>query len=171
MTVTIAMDFRRYAATLAAFATALYLALLVAALGVLSLLLERDPIADPDAGAFAGPIACAVAAAVVLTGLLVRALRAPTESGRERHDIAMGTALLLGLGSYVGYAIGGGVVVGISDPFRFAPFVVEQLIGPFAAAAGILSLVVVLFDMIVLSSRRDERGRPRWPWEKRGDGR
>ena len=41
------------------------------------------------------------------------------------------------------------------------------LMGPFAAAAGILSLIVVLLDMIVLSSRIDERGRPRWPWEKR----
>ena len=159
------MDFRRYAATLAAFATALYLALLIAALGVLSLLLERDVIDDPDAGAFAGPVACAVAAAVVFAGLLVRALRVRP----HRHDVAIGVALLLGVCSYLGYAIGGGVVVGISDPYRFAPFVVEQLIGPFAAAAGILSLLVVLLDMLVLASRQEQRGRPRWPWEKRDE--
>ena len=165
------MDFRRYAATLAAFATGLYVALLIAALGVLSLLLERDPIDDPDAGALAGPFACAVAAAVVLTGLLVRALRTPGRLGRDyRHDIALGPALLLGAGSYLGYACGAAVVVAISNPYRFAPFLVEQLIGPFAASAGILSLLVVLLDMIVLSTRREERGRPRWPWEKRDDG-
>ena len=35
------------------------------------------------------------------------------------------------------------------------------------AGANSLSLIVVLLDMIVLSSRIDERGRPRWPWEKR----
>jgi hypothetical protein len=159
------MDFRRYAATLAAFATALYLALLIAALGVLSLLLERDVIDDPDAGAFAGPVACAVAAAVVFTGLLVRALRVPP----HRHDVAIGVALLLGVCSYLGYGIGAGFVVGISDPYRFGPFVVEQLIGPFAAAAGILSLLVVLLDMLVLASRQEQRGRPRWPWEKRDE--
>lgn len=165
------MDFRRYAAAIAAFATALYLAMLIAALGVLSLLLERDVIDDPDAGAFAGPVACAVATAVVFTGLLVRALRRPVDRrGRDRgHEVAIGTALLLALGSYVGYAAGAGIVVGVSNPYRFLPFLVEQLIGPFAAAAGILSLVVVLLDMIVLASRREQRGRPRWPWEKRDD--
>ncbi|MHA7985444.1 DUF6121 family protein [Rathayibacter sp. CAU 1779] len=157
------MDFRRYASALAAFATILYVALLIGALGVLSLVLERDVIADPDAGILAGPIACAVAAAVVLTGLLVRALRVP----QHEHDIALGVALLLGAGSYVGYGLGGAVVVGLTDPYRFLPFLLEELIGPFAAAAGILSLIVVLLDMIVLSSRIDERGRPRWPWEKR----
>lgn len=156
------MDFHRYAATLAAFATALYLALLIAALGVLSLLLERDVISDPDAGAFAGPVACAVATAVVFTGLLVRALRVP----EHRHDIATGVALLLAVCSWIGYAVGGGIVVGITDPYGFLPFVIEQLIGPFAAAAGIISLAVVLLDMIVLASRQEQRGRPRWPWEK-----
>ncbi|HVX07303.1 DUF6121 family protein [Humibacter sp.] len=158
------MEFRRYAATLAFFATALYAALLIATLGVLSVLLERDVLDDPDAGPLAGPIACLVAAGVVFTALLVRALRVP----RHAHDIAVGVALLTAVGSYLGYAVAAGLVVAIADPYRFVPFVVGQLIGPFAAAAGILSLIVVLLDMIVLSSRIDERGRPRWPWEKRG---
>ena len=157
------MDFRRYAATLSAFATVLYAALLIAALGVLSVLLNRDVIDNADAGPFAGPAACGLAAAVVFAGLLVRALRVPA----HRHDIAVGVALLLGVGSYFGYAVGGGAVIAIADPYRFAPFVLQQLIGPFAAAAGILSLVVVLLDMIVLASRADQHGRPRWPWEKR----
>lgn len=156
------MEFRRYAATLTVFATVLYGALLIAALGVLSVLLERDVINDADAGPLAGPIACLVAAAVVFTTLLVRALRVP----RHAHDIALGAVLLVGVGSYLGYAVAGGVVVAIADPYRFVPFVVEQLIGPFAAAAGILSAIVVLVDMVVLSSRIEERGRPRWPWEK-----
>lgn len=157
------MEFRRYAATLAVFATALYGALLIAILGVLSVLLERDVIDDADAGPLAGPIACVVAAGVVFTTLLVRALRVP----RHAHDIALGVALLAGIGSALGYAVGGGLVVAVADPYRFLPFVLEQLIGPFAAAAGILAFIVVLLDMIVLSSRIDERGRPRWPWERR----
>ncbi|MGA0567176.1 DUF6121 family protein [Rathayibacter sp. KR2-224] len=159
------MEFRRYAATLAVFATALYAALLIAALGVLSVLLNRDVIDEPDAGPLAGPIAAGAAAAVVFVVLLVRARR----SERRAHDIAIGPALLAGIGSYVAYTVAGGVVVAVADPYRFVPFAVAQLIGPFAAAAGILSVVVVLLDMIVLSSRFDERGRPRWPWEKRGD--
>ena len=157
------MEFRRYASTLAVFATALYVALLIAALGVLSVMLTRDVIENTDAGLYAGPIACAVASAVVFAVLLVRALRVP----RHAHDIAIGVALLSGVGSYVGYAVAGAMVVGVTDPFQFLPFVVEQLIGPFAAAAGILSFFVVLLDMIVLSSHIDERGRPRWPWENR----
>lgn len=157
------MEFRRYAATLAVFATVLYAAMLIAALGVLSVLLNRDVIDNADAGPFAGPFACAVAAAVVFTGLLVRALRLAA----HRHDVAVGVALLLGVGSYLGYAVGGGLVIAVADPYRFLPFVLQQLIGPFAAAAGILSLVVVVLDMVVLASRADQRGRPRWPWEKR----
>lgn len=157
------MEFRRYAATLAAFATALYAAFLIAAFGVLSVLLDRDVIDDPDAGPLAGPIACGVAAGVVFAFLLVRGLRMRPHA----HDIAFGVALVAGLCSYLGYAVAGGMVVGIADPYRFLPFVIEQLIGPFAAAAGILSFIVVLLDMIVLSSRVDERGRPKWPWEKR----
>lgn len=158
------MDLRRYAATLAVFATVLYVALLIAALGVLSVLLNRDVIDDADAGPLAGPIACAFAAAVVFVALLVRALRREHE-----HDLALGTALLLGIGSYLAYAVGGGFVVAIADPYRFLPFLVTQLIGPFAAAAGVLAFVVVLLDMIVLASRVGEHGRPRWPWEKRGE--
>ncbi len=156
------MDFRRYAAALAAFAAVLYAALLIAALGVLSVVLGRDVIEDPAAGLFAGPTACAVACGVVFFGLLVRALR----HRAPRRDIALGTAVLLAVGCYLGYGVGGGVVVGIVDPYRFLPFVVQQLIGPFAAAAGVLGLVVVLLDMIVVAARADERGRPRWPWEK-----
>ncbi|GAB3799978.1 hypothetical protein GCM10028798_13810 [Humibacter antri] len=157
------MEFRRYAAALAVFATVLYIALLIAALGVLSVMLNRDVIDNADAGLYAGPIASGVASAVVFTVLLVRALRVP----RHAHDIAVGVAVLSGVCSYAGYAVGGALVVGVTDPFQSLPFAVEQLIGPFAVAAGILSVVVVLLDMIVLSSHIDERGRPRWPWEKR----
>jgi hypothetical protein len=159
------MNVRRYASTLAAFATFLYVALLACALGVLSLYLDLDVVDDPHAGVLAGPIMCAVAVLVVFFGLLVRALRVPA----HEHDVAPGVALLLGLGAYVGYAVAGGAIVALSDGPDFLPFVVQQLLEPFAVSAGILAVVVVLLDMIVLSARMDERGRPRWPWERHGD--
>jgi MFS family permease len=166
------MDFRRYASALAAFATALYVALIVAALGVISLLLDEDPVDDPHAGVLAGPVMCTAAAAIVLAVLLVRALRRPDprRPGRERY-VAPGVALLTGLGASLGYALAGGVIVALDDGSDVAPFVVQQLLGPFAVTVGALAFLVVLLDTVVIASRADEHGRPRWPWEKRDDRR
>jgi hypothetical protein len=160
-------DFRRYAAIMAVFASVLYVALVVAGFGILSLWLDEDVISDPDAGPIAGPIMSAFAVAVVFAYLLTLALRVP----KERQRVAPLSALLVGFAAYAVFAIVGGVALGLGDAeaFGFVIALGSQLLSPFALAAGVLAFIVVLLDMIVIASQIGDRGRPRWPWEKRDD--
>lgn len=160
-------EFRRYAAVVAAFAGALYLALLVAGFGMLSLLLNRDVIDDPDAGPIAGPVMAGVSVAIVFGCMLVIALRVP----KDKQRVAPVTAFLVGLAAYFFFAVAGGVLLGAGrgDPLGFVLSLGTQLLSPFAFAAGALAFVVLLLYMIVIASQVGDRGRPRWPWEKHDD--
>jgi len=160
-------DFRRYAAVVAGFATVFYLALLVAGFGVLSLLLNRDVISDPNAGPIAGPVMTGVSVAIVLACLLAIALRIP----KEKQRVSLQGAFLVGFGAYFFFAVAGGILLGAGrgDAFGFVISLGTQLLSPFAITAGVLAFVVVLLFMIVIASQVGDRGRPRWPWEKRDD--
>lgn len=136
------LSYRRYASAVAVFATALYLALLVAVFGLIALATGREPVSGD--GPLLGPIAAAAAVAVVLAVLLLAALRTPREHVR-------GSALrplVAGIGAYLAYAV-----------FTFG------FLGWYAVAAGLIALVVVLLFQLVIGARFDVRGRPRWPWE------
>jgi hypothetical protein len=160
-------DFRRYAAIMAVFATVLYVALIVAGFGILSLWLDRDVISDPNAGPIAGPVMIGVSVLIVFFSLLSIALRVP----EEKQRVSPQAALLIAVGAYFFFAVAGGVILGAGrgDPFGFVVAFGGQLLSPFAAICGALAFIVVLLDMIVLASRIGDRGRPRWPWEKRDD--
>jgi hypothetical protein len=157
-------DFPRYAAVVAAFATGLYAALVIAAFGLISLALDRDVIDDRSAGPLVGPFMTGVAVLVVLAAFLAIALRVP----EERQRISLGVAFLVGFGAYFFFCATGGILVGAGngDPFGFILFAGSQLISPFAAAVGVLAFVVTILFTLVLASRVGARGRPRWPWEK-----
>jgi hypothetical protein len=159
--------FRRYAATVAVFATGLYLALVIAVFGVISLLAGIEVVADPRAGLLTGPIAAAAATLLVLAGLLAIALRIPEEQQR----VGILRALAIGAGAYLAYAFFGALAVlfGRADPLAALFFLGTTLIGPFAVAAGLIAFLIAVFYMLVLASRVAERGRPKWPWEKHDD--
>lgn len=159
--------FRRYAAFMAVFAGVLYAALVVAVFGLLSVLLDRDVISDPNAGPIAGPVMAAVSVLIVFFALLSIALRVP----REKQRVSVAAAVLVGFGAYFFFAVAGGVLLGAGrgDPFGFVIALGAQLFSPFALAAGVIGFVVVLLDMIVLATHVGDRGRPRWPWEKHDD--
>jgi len=159
--------FRKYAATVAVFASGLYLALLIAVFGVVALLADIQVIADPHAGELAGPIATAAATLLVIGCLLLIALRVP----EARQRVAPLTALAIGVGAYLAWALFAGVVflLGRSDPVGALIFFGGILLGPFAISAGIIAFVIALLYMLVLASRVADRGRPRWPWEDPGD--
>jgi hypothetical protein len=160
-------NFRTYAAAMATFAAVLYVALVVAVFGVISLLLDRDVITDHEAGPIVGPVMTGVAILVVYFGMLAIGLRVPPAKQR----VSIGAALLLGFGAYFFFAVAGGVLLGAGrgDPFGFVLFAGSQLLSPFALALGALGFVVALLYTVVLASRIGERGRPRWPWEKHDD--
>lgn len=161
-------DFPRYAAAVAVFATALYVALVIATFGMTSLVLNRDVIADPSAGPLVGPVMTGVAVLVVFFSFLSIALRVPEAA----QQVWIGRAVLIGIGAYFTFCFIGGILIGAAsgELFGFTGFLGRQLLSPFAAAVGILAFAVALVFMLVLASHVGNKGRPRWPWEKHDDG-
>lgn len=159
-------DFRRYAIGVSVFATVLYLALLIATFGQISLYTNLEVIPEADAGFVVGPAMSGVATLVVLASLLWIAIRVP----EKRQRVAPLGALGVGAMTYVAYILFGGIVyaLGRGDFFQLALFVSRRLASPFSAATGLLAFLVTMVYMLVLASRVGERGTPRWPWEKRG---
>jgi hypothetical protein len=159
--------FRKYAATVAVFAAGLYLAVVIAAFGVISLLAGVEVVADPRAGELAGPVATAAATAFVIGCLLLIALRVPA----SRQRVAPLTALGIGVGAYAAWALFAAlaVLLGRGDAVGALILFARLLAGPFAIAVGIAAAIVALLYMLVLASRIGERGRPRWPWERDDD--
>ncbi len=116
------------------FATAGFLAGLVAAWGFTSLLLDRDVIDYPDAGPLVGP-SIAIAACVVVFLLALRATLTPPAT----------LALAAGVITYLAAPFVGGIAYALRlDDFSVVwPAAVHFGIGPFVIAAAILAGLVV----------------------------
>lgn len=133
--------------------TALYLAVLVAAFGVTSLVTDTDVVGEADAGPLLGPIMVVGAMAVVFAAL------AGAKGRRPRLLTAVATAALvlvvmLGTGA-VAYAIGRGDLTWlVTFPARYllSPFVLEAAV---IGGASVL-LVGALFSGIGGRVNRDD---------------
>jgi len=158
---------RAYAIVVACFAAGLYLAVLVAAFGLISLGTDTEVIPDRSAGPLVGPIMTGVAVAVLLVLLIRTGIRVPGEQQR----IAPLTALGAGLACYLAYCLTGGVAGALAtgDLLHFALFAAGQLASLYAIAVGVAAVVVMLLYQLVLVGRFRQRGRPRWPWEQPDD--
>lgn len=161
-------DERAYATIVAFFAAGLYLALLVAAFGLISLATDTDVVSDPAAGPLVGPVMVGAATIVLLVFLIALGTRVPG----DRQRIAPGAALGVGVACYVVFAVAGGIagVVGDPrDPLHYVLFALAQLGGWPAITAAIAAFVVTVLYQLVLVGRFSQRGRPRWPWERDDD--
>ncbi len=116
------------------FATAGYLAGLVALWGFTSLITDRDVIDYEDAGPLVGPAMAVAACAVVFLFSLRAKVTAPAV-----------LALITGLVAYFGALLVGGVAYSLRlDSFSVLwPAMVHFGIGPFMIGAGILAALVV----------------------------
>jgi small neutral amino acid transporter SnatA (MarC family) len=154
---------RNYATVVAFFAAFLYLAILVAAFGLISLYWNIDVIDVPDAGPLVGPVMVGCATIAVLISLVVRGRSVPSDEQR----IAPLTALLVGVIAYVVFVLSGGIAyaVGGSEPLGFLTFSFHMFASWFSVATGIAGAVVAFVYQLVLVGRFQQRGRPRWPWE------
>lgn len=161
-------DERAYAAVVACFAAGLYLALLVAAFGLLSLATNTEVISDPTVGPLVGPVMTGAAVVMLLVFLIVIGIRVPAERQRVSPAVAFG----VGVACYAVF-IGAGGVAGAagdpSDPFRYFLFAFAQLGSWYSIIVGIAAAVVTLLYQLVLVGRFRQRGRPRWPWERDED--
>ncbi|MGO4691328.1 DUF6121 family protein [Glaciibacter sp. 2TAF33] len=160
-------DYQKYATIVAIFATVLYLAAIVAAFGLISLATDQEVISEPNAGPLVGPTMTGASVAITCLLMLIVGLRTPP----ERQRIAPGYALATGIAALGVFIVVGGLlaVVGDGQPFHLITFSAGMLISPFAWAVGGLGFVVTLLYSWILALRFGERGRPLWPWERRGD--
>jgi hypothetical protein len=152
---------RRRNTVIAAFATVLYLALVVCAFGFVSLLADVDVVSRERTGGLVGPSMVATAVVVVLASLVREARRA-----RGVTDRPVGWALLVGVGGLVGYVAAGTVLVAVESRSWFdgVVFASTTLASAFPYLAGALAAVVAgLFALAVASSGG---GAPRWPWDR-----
>ena len=158
-------DERTYAVVVAFFATGLYLALLVAAFGLIALATDSDPIDDPAAGPLLGPIMVIAASLMLLVFLIVLGVRVPA----DRQRVSPGVAFGVGVACYAVYITAGGVAGAFAhpgDPFHYFLFAFSQLLRWPAITVGLAAFLVTLLYQLVLVGRFRQRGRPRWPWER-----
>jgi Family of unknown function (DUF6121) len=160
-------DYQKYATIVAVFATVLFLAAIVAAFGLISLATDREVISEADLGPLVGPTMTGASVAVACLLMLLVGLRTPP----ERQRIAPGYALATGVAAFGVFIVVGALlaVVGDGRPFHLITFSAAMLISPFAWVVGALGFVVTLLYTWILALRFTERGRPLWPWERRGE--
>jgi len=157
-------EYRKYAITMAAFSVALYVAFIVAAFGILSLLLNRDVINEPDAGPLLGPIMVGTA----VLALVWVVLRAVLPSPERLTQIPPLPIFIAGVAAYLGYCISGGVVYSLStgELFRSVLFVGDEMTSPFSIAVAVSGWLIALLFFVVLLAKPAGSGAPEWPWEK-----
>ena len=157
------MDARtRYVTMIAVFAVVLFLALTIAASGMISLYADREVLTERDAGPLIAPIMFATATAALYTLLVT--------FGRRRGSI-VGGAIVTAVITYFLFLISGSAVysVGKGRPLLSLLFFGSNAVGPFAIAVAMIAFVVAL-SFLMLISFRDGGGAartPRWWWENR----
>lgn len=151
---------RRHAAQIALACGILYLALVVAAFGLLSLATNTEVVAERQIGDLVGP-SMAASSVVVVTGLLL--LRRP-----RANDVGLdwGYSLLVGVAAALSY-VAAAFIFGISDQgvTEGVHFGWLTLLGGYDVLLGVLGFSVALLYSFIIARRYDERGRPRWTWE------
>lgn len=163
---------RSFAVVIAAFATVTYAAVLFATFGVITVLINREPISTPDAGPLVGPSMFAVAALVTFSFLAWLGVGASAPSlPNQRRRVSVWLSLLTGLAAYVAYLVAGGILLAntLGASFDLVSYPVRMLGSPFTISAGVFAFVVALLYQLVIAGRFRDRAQPQWPWERDDD--
>jgi hypothetical protein len=160
-------DYQKYATIVAVFAAVLYAALLVASFGMISLVTNLEVISDPDAGSLVGLVMSGVAVLVVFLMMLLLGVRTPP----ERQRIVVGYAIGTGFAALAAFLLTGVLLYGRGEGVlaNLLSFPGELLLAPFSWTVGILAFIITVVYSWLLAARFTERGRPLWPWERRGE--
>lgn len=160
-------EYQKYAITLAVFAAGLFLALMVAGLGIVSLITNRDVIADPQAGPLLGPT---MVGAVVLF-VALRMVWIGIRTRPENQRVMLGYCLVTGIAAAALFVVAGALVYlfGTGDVGAATSFALGLVLGPFVVLAGLFAFAITLVFSWLLAAHVGSNGRPLWPWERRDD--
>lgn len=139
----------------AALATIGFFALLIAALGMTSLLLEQEVIATEGLGQLPGVFAVA-AATLAVGGVLLVALRRPQPFYGIAGLVMVAAVLAYLVGFWIGAALQGddlALAVSAAGAFLLSWFALE------------LAVIAFIAGWVGVALVRTRAGRPRWPWE------
>lgn len=139
----------------AALATVGFFALLIAALGMTSLLLEQDVIATEGLGLMPGVVAAGLATLAVF-GVLLVTLRRPQPSYGVAGWVMLGAVLAYLVGLWLGAAFSGG------DLARAAAAAGTFLLSWFALELAVIAFIAGWVGVALVRTRAQ---RPHWPWE------
>jgi hypothetical protein len=146
----------------AGFAAALHCALVVAVFGVVSLLLDAEPVADPAAGRLVGPIAVGasvLALLLLLGGALGRGLRPWSRAG-----LAVLVTWAAGVaGATLSNAVATGTVLAA------LLFAMSYMTAGFGLIIVLSGALVALLAAATVRAQAGGLERPRWPWERDDD--
>jgi len=160
-------EYQKYATIVAVFAAVLYAALLVASFGMISLVTNLEVISDPDAGSLVGVVMSGITVLVVFLMMLLLGVRTPP----ERQRIVIGYAIGTGFAALGSFLLTGALLHGRGEGVlaNLLSFPGELLLAPFSWTVGILAFIITVVYSWLLAARFTERGRPLWPWERRGE--
>ena len=129
-------DDRAYAAVVAVFATFLYLALVVAAFGLISLATDTEVISDPSAGPLVGPVMTGAAVLTLFAFLLVDRHPGPGRPAAHRRRASLSAS---GSPATSSSSSAGGVAGAAGDPSKllhYFLFAAAQLGSWYAITVG-----------------------------------
>ena len=146
------------------FAAVLFLALAIAASGIISLFADREVLTERDAGPLIAPVMFVVATAALYTQLVTFGLR--------RGSIIV-NAVVIAIVCYFLFLFSGSTLysLGKGRPLLGLLFFGSNALGPFAAAVLVIAFVVALAFLLLIYFRHNGGAArtPRWWWENRDD--
>ena len=131
---------RRRSPLIALIAAVIFVALVVACDGVISLIANRDVIPQTDASPLLGPAMAAAGAAVVFIAVL------PTRPWIEgRPNFSLSRSFVAAVAIYLAGPIVGAILysIGRDEPFTAVIFFFQYLASPFAIAAAVAGFATV----------------------------
>jgi hypothetical protein len=150
--------------TLAAFAVASYVALVVCAFGFTSLLSDTAVITETDAGPLVGPLMVAAATIVLFIAIILVGIRVDATS----RIVPLWSTLVVGVAATAAYLLIGALAYSATttDPVDLVLFFGHQLTTLYTFAVFVLAVIVTLLYLLVLLRQIHGGARPLWPWER-----
>jgi hypothetical protein len=143
------------------FATALFVALVVAGWGFVSLLTETEVVADPEVGPIVAPVSVVISAVAVLFALA--SPRWSTVAGRGVGAV-VGSSAVLALGAVAVQLVALGILQFVATGRLTALLLVVAAQAPTPFTIVVVGAAFV--SAVGLSLLGPGQGRASWPWEK-----